>query len=190
MTDMAGAILSALIAIAPPETLPQFPGHEETREVTLTRYASIAGDIEFAVVEGCAGRPDEKQCQRRSSAMLLGTAKHESRFAADVDHGNCFHGVWRGWDYHRRCDGDKSRSVWQIQYGTPEELLLWKTNRHEAARGALRLIRQSMKACRRHGNEGLLAAYADGNCESSMGLFRARELWGSTWAAEKALPLW
>lgn len=188
------AILAALITLSPPEKLPQFPGHEESPAAALIRYGSIAEDVAFVVTEDCAGQAtdaDKKRCQRRDTAELLGTARHETDFARDTDHdGRCFVGHWRGWDYKRRCDGNNSVSMWQMQNGTALEKASWRASRREAARAALKMIHQSRRFCRKHGNEGAYAAYADGDCESYMGLMRSRELWGSVWKAEKVLPSW
>lgn len=175
------AILNLAPLNAPRET---FVGWEETSEQRLARYVSISHDIAVAVAEGCLDRDDEVRCQRNSTAFLLGVAWHESGFAFDVDSPlGCYR---KGW-HVRRCDRGRSVSMWQLQYGTKEELASWKADRGLAAKAALRYIRRSLGQCRKLTPVHRLSVYATGTCDSAYGWLKSRELSDGVYRAEKAL---
>ncbi len=141
-------ILAALLQFAPPERVPQFPGHEETLAQTEARYASIAGDIAAAVETDT--RPG--MSARDKAAVLISVAIGESRLSRDADLGPCFRGK-RGGKLWSRCDSGRAATIWQLQTAlwqgeTLRPADLFK-DRRRAASVALAAIRSSLWRCRR-----------------------------------------
>lgn len=172
-THLAAWILSLLTIMLPPEryaSIPTYPEAAETTEERQARYADIAWDIATVSVESSA----TERGQKRTAAVLLGIAWHESGFAKDVDMGPCAPARLA----NGGCDSEKTKygfvgrakSLWQIRnFEVPD--------RKSGARIALRLVRRSLTACRRLPQEAQLAAYASGTCESPRGQKASRELW-------------
>lgn len=161
---LAAVVLSWLVQVSPPALhadIPTYPEAKETAVEREERYREIARDVaEVVFAESSPGQ------RRRSAALLVGIAWHESGFAKDVDLGPCA---------PRRlaiggCDSGRAKGLWQIQaYEVP--------SRQDGARLALRLARRSLVACRKQAIPLQLAAYASGTCESKQGQIRSRELW-------------
>ncbi len=150
-------VFLAMLAHAPVERLPQFPGHVETLPQQLARY----GEIAAAITDVCEG---ESRTPRDCAALLVALAWGESGFARDADVGPCRNdGAYRS-----RCDGGRAASVWQAHaYGaddagpiTVERLF---ADRRLAARQALRAARGSLRMCRHLAPEDRLAALG-GTC--------------------------
>jgi hypothetical protein len=178
MTPLATAVFAALLSLSPPDaTAEQLPGWAETAEARRDRYRSIADDVAAVVEErvttsGACGSLET--CRARAAGMLLGIARHESGFAADVDAGRCY----RGRDGKGpRCDGGAAHSMWQLRSGG-EEAALFDRDRRAAAREALRRAGRSIGACRALPKEEQLVAYAGGRCVTPhpVAVRRAREL--------------
>lgn len=160
MTDLVAYALAALLALAPPARRGAPPGWTETDDAYHARLASIAEDIGAAA------------STRMHVAALVGIAVHESAVQPDVDAGQCYRvGTWAA-----RCDGGRAQSVWQLQDSDPARRLLYRTNRREAAKEALRRILSSLGQCRAHEPAVRLAAFASGTCgrgqETARGLDR------------------
>lgn len=88
-------------------------------------------------------------------ALLLAIASLESGFRAEVDDGR------------EKGDGGRACTLWQLQgEGCPV--------RRDAARIALRKVRQSFAACRGNAPADRLAAYASGSCDRGLEASRNR----------------
>lgn len=165
MTTIATWCLAAALFHAPPETRPQFPGHEESVEQTRERYASICADIEAAATE----RPERPGflSHRDRAALLLGLAIGESGLARDADLGPCHReGKWRS-----RCDGGRAATIWQLHATRDDDSEQTELGTHDlfadrrrAARVALRLALGSIGMCRKLPAEDRLSAYGSGRC--------------------------
>ena len=172
MSALAGWVLSAAVAFAPPATRPQFKGHEESLDETAARYASIAEDIAAAAEEGAKSEADAKQ----RAALLLAVAVGESGLSADVDRGPCYRqGNWKA-----RCDGGTSFTIWQMKHAIVDgELVAGRklegvANRRRAAKGALRALLGSIGMCKKLPAEDRLSGYGVGRCVEGNKSVRAR----------------
>lgn len=184
LSPLASAALAALLSLSPLDS-PRiaFPGWEESGEARRARYESIAEDVARAATEACGDRGEP--CRRRSVAILLGLAWHESGFAPDTESPE---GCWRGRDGKgSRCDSGQAATLWQMQ-GSAEERAAWLRDRAQAARVALRRASRSLGACRRLPEDDRLAAYAGGRCEGADALRRSRELTAAIARASRVLP--
>lgn len=117
----------AMLHFAPIETLPQYPGHEETEREALARYGAIAEVIARACDK--QGKP--------CASLLVAIGVGESRFAKDADVGPCY----RVGKLKTRCDSSAAASVWQVQahsFVTTAELF---ADRALAARATLKAAR-------------------------------------------------
>ncbi len=178
------SLAAAILTISPlGATREALPGWTETPEARGARYASIAADVATAATDACGEHGEA--CQRRSAAILVGLAWHESGFAPDVEApGGCY----RGRDGKSpRCDSGRAATLWQLQ-GSAEERVLWLADRVQAARTALRRAGRSLGACRKLPVEERLAAYAGGRCDGAEALRRARELHAAVTRAARAMP--
>lgn len=128
---MTAAILAWLLAIVPPGRVPE----RETYEQGLARYASIAEDIAATTHS------------RRTAALLVAIAVHESALRVDVDDGRT------------RGDGGRALGLWQLQGVDPN------LTRAEQAAVALTRVRRSFAACASNDLRYRLAAYASGRCD-------------------------
>lgn len=163
MTPLAIWILSLIVYLAPPAklaALPQLPGWEETEGQKLTRYASIAEDVDAVVLERAPRRPE------KAAALLVALAYMEGGFARDVDLGPCY----RPLPSSPRCDGGRAVSLWQVRVGGGETEEGWtmadlQADRRRAAAVALRLAKRSIRQCVAYGPDAGLRAYASGSCE-------------------------
>ncbi len=153
---MTAWILSLLLLVAPPGLVPS----RESAGAGRVRYETIAADISAVVSEEAplfAGEHGREQ----TAALLVSVAYYESAFRLDVDTGA------------NRGDGGRSCTLWQMQRGRAEcDRLV--TNRREAAREAIRLVRRSMLACASHPMLERLAAYASGSCGAGLEASRLR----------------
>jgi len=168
--DLSAAILAALLALAPHDRQRPPPGWQETRDAYEARLGSIAGDI-AAAAEG----------SRERAVKLIGVAWHESGFAADVDAGRCAN------ESAGRCDGGRAVSLWQLQDRDRERREVYRGNRREAAREALRRIERSERACAANGPMEALAIYAGGTCSLLSAKAAARGLWASVERTRRVL---
>lgn len=148
MPDLIAYALALLSALVPYARAPRIPTWTETPEAYAVRLVSIAADI------GAVSRT------RRDVAALVGVARHESGFAADVDAGQCYRGP--GWE--TRCDGGRAVSIWQMQDASGEHRALYRFDRRAAAREALRRINGSLVTCAHNEPRERLAAFASGTC--------------------------
>lgn len=177
---MKSLILALLLLAAPPDRLPQFPGHTETVEQARTRYASIAADI-VAEVEAS---PPVRGLDRRDTAILVAAmAIGESGLARDADVGPCHRrGAWRA-----RCDHGRSVSMWQLMTDrgklthdgetyTKQQLF---SDRRLAIRVALSRLRRSVNACYHLPPRYRLSAYGAGRCMRLEGAAKRFRLFSS-----------
>lgn len=189
MSTIAAWCLAAALFHAPPETRPQFPGHEESVAETRARYASICADIEAAATEE-PERPGFLS-HRDRAALLLALAIGESGLARDADLGPCYReGAWR-----TRCDGGRAATVWQLQTvrdNDPDQTELGPrqlfADRRRAARIALRLASGSLGMCRKLPAEDRLSAYGSGRCLT--GEYRGAESVRARWRLFQRLRGW
>jgi hypothetical protein len=176
-------LVSLMVHAAPPERLaaaPQLPGHAESAEQKLERYTSIATDL-YQVVYDPKLRPifGGKKGRAETAALVLGVAFHEGGFAHDVDVGPCY----RGKGFERRCDGGLAVCLMQLEIGagmtregwTQADLL---ADRKKCFLSGLSAIRRSMTACSKGKPDHRLAAYAQGGCDSIIGMKKSAELFG------------
>jgi hypothetical protein len=168
--DLTAAILAALLTLAPHDRQRPPAGWEESHPAYLARLASIAADIDAAA-----------EHDREHAIKLIGVAWHESGFAADVDAGRCAH------EDRGRCDGGRAASLWQLQDRDRERLQVFRTDRREAAREALRRIERSERACAANAPGERLAAYAGGVCDLLSAKAAARSLWASVERARRVM---
>ncbi len=166
-TELATWLLAAALHFAPPETRPQFPGYEESRTETISRYESIVSDIERAA-EGDKSR----------ATLLLALAIGETGLSLDTDRGPCY----RGGAYKSRCDGGTSATLWQLKSvrwkGEVLRYLDLFKDRLRAATIALSIARKSIGMCRHLEPQDQLSAYGSGACRPGLKSVRARyHLW-------------
>lgn len=124
---MSAWIFALLLAVVPPGQHPR-----ETYDAAVHRYASIADDVASVTND------------RRTAALLVAIAVHESGLRADVDTGETLG------------DGGRARGLWQLQ-DVPSDL-----SRAEQASVALARVQRSFRAC--GSGRYALAAYASGSC--------------------------
>lgn len=168
-------IVSMMVFLAPPEKLaavPQLPGWHETADQKLARYHEIAQALYDVTY-------DEKKdplymgpkARANTTATLLAIAFMESGFARDVDLGPCY----RGRGFAARCDGGNSAGMMQFKLGEgttagPIHGIEGKTQKDIFADRrlmfgiGLHMVRRSMKACRKYGEDWGLNVYASGTC--------------------------
>lgn len=174
--NLTAIALRMILTLAPVEQPREvLPGWVESPNARMARYVVIAEDVASAAEFSCSGRkPQNKQrCEIWTTAYAVGTAKHESDFAPDVDLGECY----RGKDgKSSRCDSGLSVSMWQIRVGG-EEGKLYRHDRRAAAIEAIRRMNRSMNACQKLPVADRLSAYAGGRCEGATAILRSRELW-------------
>lgn len=159
MTPLAALVLSAMIAWVPLEE------HRHLREpaaVTSARYASIALTI-VSVVSAAPGERLEGSPELEA-LLLASVAGYESHFAARVD--DCRVGRGGAW------------SLWQVTRPRAEVCVA----REDAARVALKMIRQSWSSCARLAPVDRLGLYTDGRCQARW--------WRSRSRVERALAWW
>lgn len=131
MTTLADAVLTVMLALAPPGKARALPGHEETTEARTARYAAIARDI-AAVGE-----------DREGAALILGVAFHEGGFAHDLDEGqHCYRGP--GWE--RRCDSGRAVCAMQLQLPRKQAEAA-RTSRRVCFTLGLAAVRRSLATC-------------------------------------------
>jgi hypothetical protein len=128
---MIAWILSLLLAAVPPGRVPE----RESAEAGAARYQAIAEDIAATT------------SSKRTAALLVAVAVHESGLRLDVDTG-----ATRG-------DGGRACGLWQLQ-GTSCDL-----PRREQAGIALARVQRSFRACSGNDDRFRLAAYASGSCD-------------------------
>lgn len=159
---MKTLILAALLAFAPPEKRPTFPGYHETSEARLARYDAIAADIEEA-----SDGPS-------SAALLVAMAIGETGLALDADRGPCY----RGGVFTSRCDYGRAATLWQMHagryQGEPFTVGDLFTDRRRAAGLALWALRSSLRMCHRLAPEDRLSQYGAGTCQKGIEQVRAR----------------
>lgn len=129
---MTAWLLSLMLALVPPGKVPA----RESAEAGFARYQDIAADIASVTND------------RRTAALLVAIAVHESGLRLDVDTGATLG------------DGGRARGLWQLQGVAPE------LSRAEQARTALARVQRSFRACGA-GRYGL-AAYASGSCSRGL----------------------
>ncbi len=166
MTDVFWPwVLTAMVTWAPPRT-----------DADLTRYTSIASDIETVAYdpaeEPIAPGPEGRA---RTALLLASTAYDESFFRADVDAGEA------------RGDGGKSVCVMQVwvegrtrEGWTADELV---ADRLKCLRAALHILHGSMAWCRALEGGDRLGGYTHGKCVHPNTIGRAR------WARAFAWPI-
>lgn len=153
--------LAAALHFAPISRLPQYPGHEETKDEALERYQSIAQDVASAAGEV----PDSK----RRAALLLAIAIGESGLAHDADVGPCYRGKDKHSPLHTRCDSGLAASPYQLhpvwfehRVVTQNELF---ADRALASRIVLRFALGSFGLCKDLPVEDRLSGMGLGHCE-------------------------
>ncbi len=170
-------IFAVMLAFAPPDRyapLQALPGWDETPAQRTERYRSIAADLDAVIAaeeplfRGPSGR-------RRTAALLLAVAPHESGFAPDVDRGPCY----RGRDGRSlRCDSGRAACLLQVR-GSPEARRELFADRQRCFREGMALLRRSLGTCNQLPVEHRLAAYASGSCdaghEESSAMFKAAQ---------------
>jgi hypothetical protein len=176
-------LLALMVHVAPPDRLaaaPQLPGHFETAEQKLERYESIATDL-YQIVYDPKFRPvfGGKKGRAETAALALGVAFHEGGFAHDVDVGPCY----RGKGFERRCDGGLAVCLMQIEIGAGATREGWTqadllADRKKCFRSGISAIRRSMAACSKSKPDHRLSAYAQGGCDSTIGMRKSAELFG------------
>jgi len=175
-TDLAAWLLAAALHFAPPEKLPQFPGHEESHEAALVRYSVIALDVADVV--------EEMKGSKQEAALLLAWAIGESGLARDADVGPCFRGKHKGGNYRTRCDSGAAASMWQIHEhlakdGTRVTKEMLFEERRLAVRTMLRALRSSSRACKHLEPRDRFSQAGLGRCVEGNASVRARfKLWG------------
>lgn len=140
---IASWALGVMLTMAPPGRS-LIPDAVETEEQGRDRYAEIARAI-----------AEESNGSKRTAALLLAVSYKESGWRRDVDFG--IGPKARG--------SGKDSCLMQIRSDDPR---LVADRSHCFATG-LRMIRQSMNACRHLPREAQLAAYAAGTCISTKG---------------------
>lgn len=177
---LAEWLLAAALHFSPPEKLPQFPGHEETRDQAVTRYASIVDDIVAAV--------DGVKAPKHAAALALAWGIGESALAHDADLGPCHReGRWK-----KRCDGGLAASIWQVHATTFDgELLKVEDLFGDRARTA-RLVVQRMASswvqCRHLEPRDRFSAFGIGRCVEGNEQVRKRFALYQTIAGWKPKP--
>lgn len=167
LVTLAAALLSAMIALAPPAklaALPQYPGFEEDETARTLRYEAIVADA-VAVVSDEPALPGRSRTG--TVAVLIALAFEESGFSKDADVGpTCYRGKdGRG----HRCDGGRSACMLQLNIGAGTTKEGWSqadlfADRKKCFRAGLRLARRSFSVCATMGVLHLLDAYASGVC--------------------------
>lgn len=161
-------------------------GVHETVESRVVRYHAWVDDLERVVFDADTKLPFTGPFARsQSAALIIGIAAHESGLAPDVDLGPCKRDTPAT---KTRCDSGHAACTMQVQATfiqadgrrttregwTLEELF---ADRTKCFRAGLAAARGSLGMCNSHGDEGRLAAYAAGSCDSEAGLRGSRELW-------------
>lgn len=144
---LAMAIMAIMVQVAPPGR--QAPAAAaETADEARTRYAAIALDI-ATVVQDEAPLPG--MTRQQTALVMAATSYAESGWRRDVDTGA-----------KRGPAGDCT--IFQLHAGVREGCPALLADRRKAAGVALRMMRQSFRACARNKPEHRLAAYASGTC--------------------------
>lgn len=161
-------------------------GIHETVEDRVARYHRFVDDLEAVVFDPATKLPFSGPMARsQTAALLIGIAAHESGLAPDVDLGPCKRDTPAT---KLRCDSGHAACTLQVHVTvlqadgrrttregwTLEDLF---ADRQKCFRAGLAAARGSMGQCKSHGDEGRLAAYAAGTCDSEAGLKGSRELW-------------
>jgi hypothetical protein len=129
----------------------------ERPETTYARYTALAGDIAM-VIEQDRGEPIQS---REFEALLLASiAGYESFYRKDVI--ECRKGLGGAW------------SAFQIAGGGIRAKRNVCSSRREAARVALRMVRESFQECQRLAFVDRLSFYTDGRCEPRWWRSRSR----------------
>lgn len=182
-------VLAVLESMLPAEKMVvahDWVGIVETVEQRRARYESFANDLEAVVFDPATKLPFAGPMARsQTAALLIGIAAHESGLAPDVDLGPCKRDTPAT---KLRCDSGHAACVLQVHVTvlqadgrrttregwTLEDLF---ADRQKCFRAGLAAARGSLGMCNAHGDEGRLAAYASGSCDSEAGLKGSRELW-------------
>jgi hypothetical protein len=147
MSPLETIALAGILTLSPLDRAHErLPGWDETTGQRASRYERIAVDVARAATDACrephGPNGEASPCERRSVALLVGIAWHESDMAPDVDAGLCY----RGRDGRSpRCDGGAAVSIWQLRTGG-EERRLFESVRYEAARRAAAASRELWRA--------------------------------------------
>lgn len=147
--------------------------YREAPDITLERYESVAEDIAEVSLD-----PEEAplfhgaHARERTALVLASIASFESSLRADVD------------DCSTLGDGGRSRTIFQIQRGTP---LVICEDRRAAAHVALSMVRESLAACAGSPADERLALYTSGSCER--GRRQAQWRWARAVAFYRSHPL-
>lgn len=165
MSPLAAWAFSLIVSLSPPGKVPA----RETEEAAVERYASISDDLDAVTAEQAPLFPGPDG-RAMTIALLVAVAHHESGFRLDVDQG-----VNRG--------GGKDVCLLQLRSARADVA----TDRMACFREGLRLLRQSLAACRASERRDRLAAYASGNCTNGRLESRAMvDAWRRLMAAHPA----
>jgi hypothetical protein len=152
---LAAYLLSAMNSWVPPAQ----HAYYETPDDTAGRYASIAGDIAEVALDPAEEPVFAGDDGRYKTALLLASiASYESSFRARVD------------DCRVAGDNGRAHGLWQTH--APKDAVC--TDRRQAARIALEMVRASFAECRALDFADRLSLYTDGACKHDWNRSRYR----------------
>jgi hypothetical protein len=167
-TSIVTILVATMVALSPPGRQSFIPEAQETREIALDRYNSIAQ----LITEIAYDKSEEPIGSRKFTASLLfSITYHESAgWRRDVDLGlGRARLAKKGWN-----DAGRSWCLGQLNLGSGVTQEGWTgtelvTDREKCLRATLHAARRSFLSCSRLPMDQRLSVYASGNCDSEAG---------------------